>query len=143
MRPILEVVAQDVRTGIDDAFAGERSPDGSPWAPLSEATIKINPRRSGGRVLTATARLRNSVTTSASARSLRFGTNVTYGAPHQGGAQVKVFGKGTARQLRARPFLPVTGTARGFSLMTTGPAGTMWTRVRSDVSHWIATGEVR
>ncbi|MDQ3071418.1 MAG: phage virion morphogenesis protein [Acidobacteriota bacterium] len=143
MRPILEVVAQDVRTAIDDSFAAERAPDGTPWAPLSAATKKINPRREGGRVLTDTARLRNSVTTVASAKSLRFGTNVLYGAAHQTGAQIKVFGRGTSRALRARPFLPVSGTAGRFILTTSGPAGTMWARVRSDIEHWVATGEVR
>ncbi len=137
MRPILEVVAQDVRTGIDDAFASERSPDGTPWAHLSDATKRINPRREGGKVLTDTARLRNSITAVASSRGLR------YGAAHQLGAQIKVFGRGTSRALRARPFLPVTGVSGSYALMTGGAAGAMWARVRGDIAHWITTGEIR
>lgn len=41
MRPILEVVAADVRTKIDDSFTQSAAPTGEPWAPLRPMTVGV------------------------------------------------------------------------------------------------------
>jgi phage virion morphogenesis protein len=142
MTPILTVLAEDTRTLIDDSFQASKSPDGTPWAPLSDATIRIKPRRAGGKPLVDTARLRNSITAVGGTSSLRFGTNTKYAGPHQLGANVRVFGRGSPKTLQARPFLPIAGTPGRFSLMTTGAAGTHWTRVRADIRAWLRDGVI-
>lgn len=135
MSPILEVVAQDVKTAIDDSFAQQSSPDGTPWAPLSRATLSKRRGSGAQSILIDTGRLRNSVTTTFGRRSIGFGTNVAYGGAHQFGY--------TPRRLPARPYMPVTSDGGGFSLMTTGRAGALWQRARQDVEHWVLTGEIR
>jgi phage gpG-like protein len=143
MRPILEIVAADARTLIDDSFHTGTSPDGSPWAPLSEATISISPRRAGGKPLVDTARLRNSVTATADARSMRFGTNVRYAGPQNFGARVRLFGRGAQKTLPARPFLPIDGVPGNYTLMQRGRAGEHWSQARESIRRWLLTGEAR
>lgn len=48
MTPILEVVAADVRTIIDDRFENLNTPSGQPWAELSEAALMARARRVRG-----------------------------------------------------------------------------------------------
>lgn len=142
LTPALQIAGADTVTLVSDAFASERSPDGTPWAPLSETTLARR-RGSTASILTDTARLRNSVTFSTQPRSLRFGTNVGYGRSHQWGATIRPWGRGSPRALTPRPFLPVTGSSSAPTLMTTGPAGAHWDRVRANVRHYILTGELR
>lgn len=142
MRPIMEVAAQDTKTLIDDSFATSTSPEGAPWAPLSEATQTINPRRTGGKPLVDTARLRNSVTTQAGASGFSFGTNVVYAGTHQfGRSSNRVFGKSPG-PIPARPFLPITSVSGRTSLAPGGNAGRHWQQVKAMIAHWVQTGEV-
>lgn len=138
---VMRVAAEDTKTLIDDSFDRSTSPDGTPWQGLSEATIAISPRREGGKPLVDTARLRNSIYARASRRSMSFGTNVAYGAPHQFGAGIRVFGR-TRATLPARPFLPVVRQGSRFGLMNTGAAGAHWSGVRSMVATYIRTGRI-
>jgi phage gpG-like protein len=190
--PVMQVAAADTMTLIDDSFAGSRAPDGSPWAPLSQSTLRqrtasaadartralrrharaadetrgemrlvsrrdadgvmvhtmrlVRTRRSAERlesdfghlvssagvtILVDTGRLRGSMFARGTRTGLAFGTNTPYAAPHQTGG----------RRLPQRAFLPVEMGAAP-RLMSTGPAGTHWTRVRDSVRRYIATGEV-
>lgn len=161
LQPVLAVAAQDTITLIDDSFAGSRTPEGMPWAPLSAKTLAR--RRGGsGNPLIDTSVLRNSKTAVGYATGLRFGTVVPYAPPQQWGytrtgtlkrwaplldGQVssrRGRGKGTPYEFSApaRPFLPVRRVGSGFALMTVGPAGAHWRRVRAMVRDYIATGRV-
>ena len=131
LTPVMQVAAADTMTLIDDSFAGSRSPDGSTWAPLAASTVA----RRRGNVATPlddTGRLRGSMFARGTRSGLAFGTNTPYAAPHQMGG----------RRLPQRAFLPVELVTGGARLMSTGPAGTHWTRVRESVRRYIATGEV-
>lgn len=141
LSPVMEVAAADTRTLVDDSFQNSVSPDGVAWQPFAEATLRISPRRVGGRLLVDTARLRNSIATKYTARGFTFGSNVAYGGPHQFGARTQVFGRGRKRQLPARPYLPIEGGGR-YRLMTSGPAGAHWSAVRVMVATYIRTGEI-
>jgi phage gpG-like protein len=59
------------------------------FAPLSPTTIKIHPRRAGGKPLNDTGRLRMSVSSGAiqtvSGNTLRYGTNLVYAPIHNFG----------------------------------------------------------
>jgi len=48
MRPILRVIAADIRRKIDDSFVEEKEPEGQPWAELSEATLMQRARKARG-----------------------------------------------------------------------------------------------
>lgn len=145
MSPVLDVVVADTAALIDDAFNAQASPSGVQWAPRTPASLQIRTRRRGdpGRTLIDTGRLRSSVAVSRGPTTLRFGTNVAYGGVHQLGGSVRVFGRGSPKQVPARPFLPVESQGGGrFGLMTTGPAGAHWTQVRRMVVEYLRTGRV-
>lgn len=151
LTPVLTVAAQDTITLIDDSFAGSHTPEGMPWAPLSPKTLAR--RRGGsGNPLIDTSVLRNSKTAVGYSTGLRFGTVVPYAPPQQWGASrsgtLKNRSAGRAAgspftvTIPARPFLPVRRVGSGFALMTVGPAGAHWRRVRSMVAVYISTGRV-
>lgn len=48
LRPALMVLAQDLRTFVDDRFATSTAPDGQPWAELSESALRSRARRAAG-----------------------------------------------------------------------------------------------
>lgn len=128
MRPVLRVVAQDLKTEVDDAFDESRSPDGKRWKPLAEATVKR--RRQGSRTpLVDTGTLRNSIAAQAERERLRLGTNVPYAASHQFGRE----------HIPARPFLPITPEG---AIMTTGPAGELWEDAAEMIRRYILTGRI-
>lgn len=144
MSPVLDVVVADTAALIDDAFDAQSSPSGVQWAPRTAASLQIRARRRGspGRTLIDTGRLRSSIAVERGPTTLRFGTNVAYGAVHQLGGNVRVFGRGSPKSVPARPFLPVDGSAGRFGLMTTGPAGAHWASVRRMVAEYLRTGRV-
>lgn len=61
------------------------------WAPLAESTMRIHPRRVGGRPLLDTGKLRASVTSQAvthvSKKKLSYGTNLNYAPMHNFGGR--------------------------------------------------------
>ena len=103
----------------DERFSGEHDPEGRPWVPLSPLTLAGSYKKQtftrkgritkgyskflGGRkILTASHRLRRSITYTAGHRSLALGTNVVYGRIHQLGGMA---GRGRKVRIPARPFL--------------------------------------
>lgn len=136
MTPILEVVAADVRTKIDDSFSNSSTPTGAPWDALSDGTIAINPRRAGGSPLLDTGRLRASITTSVTANSLTFGTNVVYAAAQNFGNPRNTLFGGRPAPIPARQYLPISADGS-----TLEPAD-FWREQFQRIERWIVTGEV-
>lgn len=62
----------------------QESPDGKPWAPLSEGYRKRK-KRNQDKILILDGHLKDELRYQASARQLAFGTNSIYGATHQYG----------------------------------------------------------
>lgn len=85
-------IAEALRTSTDERFDAEAGPDGAAWRPSIRASA-------GGRTLTDTAALRNSIHSRSSAAGAEIGTNLIYAATHQ-------FGDG-GRTIRAKnqPYL--------------------------------------
>lgn len=129
MRPVLRVVAEDLKAVTDDSFRESRSPSGTPWKPLSPATIKKR-RQGSSKPLVDTGNLRNSISARASRKAIRFGTNTPYAPPHQFGGE----------HIPARPYLPVTESG---SFMDSGPAAEFVDDAEETIRHWILTGEIR
>lgn len=67
-------------------FKHEEGPDGTPWLPLSPATIKA---KGHDNILHDSGRLQNSLTYRVSRTGFELGTNVVYGPIHQFGGTVE------------------------------------------------------
>jgi phage gpG-like protein len=128
LTPVLQVLAQDLRTLIDDAFDQSRSPMGQPWAPLKPATIKRR-RKGSSKPLVDTGRLRNSVAVRAKPRSIEFGSNVSYAAPQQFGTSA----------IPGRAFLPITPSGQ---FGESGAAGEFLHNLDEAIAKYIETGEM-
>lgn len=128
LEPVLLVMAEDLKTLIDDSFENSVSPSGRPWEPLKPATIAQR-RANSDKPLVDTGRLRNSISATAESRSIVFGTNVVYGGTHQ-------FGRGP---IPARPYLPVTPSQQ---FMNQGPADVWLQELREAVRRYVVDGEI-
>lgn len=75
---LMSVIAEALRTSTDERFDEEMSPDGEAW----QRSIRAS---GGGKTLTASGRLRNSIHARASSAGAEIGTNTIYAATHQFG----------------------------------------------------------
>jgi phage virion morphogenesis protein len=109
MTPVMRSIGEVVINQADEAFEEGASPAGKPWKPSARVKEK------GGQTLIDSARLRNSITSEASAKQVEVGTNVIYAAIHQLGGVIRpktkkaLFFGGIMRRsvtMPARPFLP-------------------------------------
>lgn len=89
-------IAEGLRTSVDENFESESSPDGTAWV----RTVR------GGKILTKTSRLRNSIHARASSEGAEVGTNTIYAATHQ-------FGDSRTIRAKKKPFLMFPGTSGG------------------------------
>lgn len=128
LSPVLAVIAQDLLTFADDAFADSRGPTGEAWQPLKAATIKRR-RQGSSKPLIDTGTLRGSLTAVAGASAILVGTNVPYAGFHQ---------FGTVR-VPARPYLPFTADNEA---VTEGLAEEEWQRYERLIAVFIETGEI-
>ena len=126
--PVLQVLAQDLRTLIDDSFDQSRSPMGQGWEPLKPATIKRR-RKGSAKPLVDTGRLRNSIATRAKPKSIEFGTNVNYAAAQQFGTE----------HIPDRPFLPVLPSGE---FANAGPSAQWLREAEEAIATYIETGQL-
>ena len=100
---VLKASAQDIRLSVRERYDEEKSPDGTPWAPLAAATLA---RKKDARILIEGDVLRKSITVRLSARktnpSLRMGSNLVYARIHQLGGKA---GRSRSVTIPARPYL--------------------------------------
>lgn len=122
-KPILQKAARQVGETLVSStirrFAEQRDPEGRPWKPLSAVTVfgalsftkkgqvtKRSERQTRGRlILIQSARLRSSISSSASGSKAFIGTNVKYARIHQLGGDA---GRSKKVKIPARPFLGVS-----------------------------------
>ncbi len=129
MRPVMEVVGEDIKTFVDDRFETSTDPTGAPWAPLKPETVKRR-RGSDARPLIDTSNLRNSIAARPGARSVSVGTVVPYAATHQ-------FGSKHTPQRRFLPFTP-DGTA----WETRGASGEELTLIMNTIALYLTEGRI-
>jgi phage virion morphogenesis protein len=89
--PLYDEIGSMLVVSTQNRFEREEAPDGTPW-PMS-----IRVLTEGGKTLSDTRRLVNSITHEASRDGVAVGTNVVYAVPHQMGATIRAK---TARGLR-------------------------------------------
>jgi len=88
LTPIMRNIGESIRTSVEDNFEAE----GRPVKWQQSARVRFE----GGKTLTDTARLRNSISVKADKKSVAVGTNVKYAGTHQFGARRGEFGTITA-----------------------------------------------
>jgi phage gpG-like protein len=82
--PLMSRIGQAVEGDIEERFQTETAPDGGRWAP------SIRAREEGGKTLTASARLRQSMTHNVRGRDeVEVGTNLIYAGVHQDGSTIR------------------------------------------------------
>lgn len=99
-RAVMDEIGRHLVAATSRRFAAARAPDGTPWLRSARAATE------GGRTLTRTGRLRDSITHTISDGGLAVavGSSVAYAAIHQYGGQA---GKGRTVTIPARPFLGI------------------------------------
>ena len=108
-RPMRDI-GEHLLNAARERFRTETAPDGTPWAPLTEATKKKKPRNKG-RILTQDGFLRGNLAYRADSDSVEVGSPSIYAGTHQFGAEAGSFGQtSTGRpipfgDIPARPFL--------------------------------------
>lgn len=80
---LAEDIGEALVSGVQDRFEAEESPDGTAWEPSIRASEE------GGKTLTDSPRLKNSIGYAASPARVVVGSNVVYAAIHQEGGTIK------------------------------------------------------
>lgn len=113
MSPATREFARILKTSAQMRFRTERGPGGQPW-PKSRRAIE-----EGGKTLSLTRRLRNSITTAHDRTTATVGTNVVYAAIHQFGGIIRA---------KKGPFLaiPLTPAARNAGSPRNMPGLHVW-----------------
>ncbi len=96
LTPVFRDIGEDLLAAHDERFRRQESPEGDPWAPLSEK-YRARKKRNKNKILVLDDLLGGTLRYQATAGSLVFGTDRVYGATHQ-------FGRDKAN-IAARPFL--------------------------------------
>ena len=116
LTPAMREIAAALEGAAEDAFEQKQSPDGEPWADLSDVTKARRGKRGKwpGPILQVDRRLYGSLTSRYDADSAEAGTNLAYASTHQFGAEQGEFGFSFHRgyptaipwgDIPARPFL--------------------------------------
>lgn len=101
-RGLLRAMADAVRTSTTDRFDTETDPDGNKW----KASVRA--QEDGGKTLTLTGTLRNSIRYRTTPEGFAVGTNDIRAATHQFGDKRTIKaenGRSIKRNIPARPFL--------------------------------------
>ncbi|RMG51176.1 MAG: phage virion morphogenesis protein, partial [Gammaproteobacteria bacterium] len=130
LRPVFAEIGEYLDLATRERFDREQAPDGTPWEPLSDATLRRKmlkgvkrgrkrrrltardgstragaiQRLAQASILVESGALRDTLRYRASADSLEFGTDRKYGATHQFGDE--------KRNIPARPFLGLSDADR-------------------------------
>lgn len=76
---VMNAIAEGLRTSTLERFSSEESPEGTKWKPSIRATGQ------GGKTLTKSVALKNSIKAQADGAGAAVGTNMVYAATHQFG----------------------------------------------------------
>ncbi len=102
LTPAMRAIAGVFRDSAEQAFASETSPDGLPWQPLAEKTIKARSKKGTwpGKVLTEKGQLASSISSLYGNNFAMIGSNLDYALTQQ-------IGRANAN-IPARKFLGVS-----------------------------------
>ena len=82
-KALMESVGEALVSGVKNRFKAEETPEGKKWQPSARAASE------GGKTLTETARLRDSIDYAATPTKVMVGSNLAYARIHQLGGVIK------------------------------------------------------
>ena len=104
--PVLNKIGEVLLNSTRERFRSRKAPDGTPWAPLSEATKQAKPKNKS-KVLVLEGQLMKTLNYEADRDGLLFGSPEIYAGTHQFGREARP-GEGLpfgGAAIPARPFL--------------------------------------
>ena len=105
LTPAMREIGETLLNSTRERFSSQTSPDGTPWAPLSETT-KARKQKNKDKILTLEGHLRGGLDYRADADSVEVGSPSIYAGTHQFGAPAGSFAPGIPwGDIPARPFL--------------------------------------
>jgi phage gpG-like protein len=151
---VMYAASIDVMEIATGAIRSERSPDGTPYTPISEVTIMMrydgkNAKRfrsGAGKLLRgATGQLYGSLFTSFDKSSITLGNGARSekGFPYWLSQQFGAIGAGRGRKVNipARPFFPIVDNGAGFSVMQGGAAGAWFAEFKRAIARYITSAK--
>jgi len=97
-RGLMDAIGQQLVSSTLRRFQTQTGPDGKPWSPLSNATLKK--RGANAKALQASGRLRQSITFRSTAKTVEVGSNVIYAGLMQHGGTIDHYAMGRVLRLR-------------------------------------------
>ncbi|EGQ8129865.1 phage virion morphogenesis protein [Vibrio parahaemolyticus] len=117
LTPAMMEIGEELLISHDQRFRDQKSPDGVPWAPLSETTKSLK-TKNVDTILVLNGLLRGTLNYQASSDNLLFGSPLEYAATHQFGRTTTPNSMIPNKEIPARPFLGVDGGDREMILET-------------------------
>lgn len=117
LTPAMANIGEELLISHDQRFRDQKSPDGIPWAPLSETTKSLK-TKNVDTILVLNGLLSGTLNYQASSDNLLFGSPLEYAATHQFGRVTSPNSMIPNKAIPARPFLGVDENDRGMILET-------------------------
>ncbi|EJG1803524.1 phage virion morphogenesis protein [Vibrio parahaemolyticus] len=117
LTPAMMEIGEELLISHDQRFRDQKSPDGVPWAPLSETTKSLKTKNIDT-ILVLNGLLRGTLNYQASSDNLLFGSPLEYAATHQFGRTTTPNSMIPNKEIPARPFLGVDDGDREMILET-------------------------
>ncbi|WP_375058781.1 phage virion morphogenesis protein [Vibrio alginolyticus] len=117
LTPAMANIGEELLISHDQRFRDQRSPDGVPWAPLSETTKSLK-SKNVDTILVLNGVLSGTLNYQASSDNLLFGSPLEYAATHQFGRTTTPNSMIPNKEIPARPFLGVDDGDREMILET-------------------------
>lgn len=115
--PAMMEIGEELLISHDQRFRDKKSPDGVPWAPLSETTKSLK-TKNVDTILVLNGLLSGTLNYQASSDNLLFGSPLEYAATHQFGRVTSPNSMIPNKAIPARPFLGVDENDREMILET-------------------------
>ncbi|HFQ5202483.1 TPA: phage virion morphogenesis protein [Vibrio vulnificus] len=117
LMPAMMEIGEELLISHDQRFRDQKSPDGVPWAPLSETTKSLKTKNIDT-ILVLNGLLSGTLNYQAASDNLLFGSPLEYAATHQFGRVTSPNSMIPNKAIPARPFLGVDENDREMILET-------------------------
>jgi len=117
LTPAMANIGEELLISHDQRFRDQKSPEGIPWAPLSEATKSLK-SKNVDTILVLNHVLSGTLNYQASSDNLLFGSPLEYAATHQFGRTTSPNSMIPNKEIPARPFLGLDEMDKDMILVT-------------------------
>lgn len=151
LRPVMRLIGEIVVESVQSNFDEHRSPEGTPWKPLSAGYLKWKVGKKGrnpGDILMLNRVLRNSIRQRPENTGVLVGTDTEYAAIHQFGGFIRGGlggSRGTGTRKAGQTTSRKAGSRRTIIPMPARPflgvRAADWPKIREVVEHFLTKGE--